>query len=156
MTGNMSASKVMAAYIDAGFFVSVPFGDGCAYDLVVDIGPTFKRIQVKTGWHRNDCIAYKGRRRVRDSSHNGMRGYRADEIDFFAVYYPPTKEIYVVPRSEQNGDGILRLGPTLNSQQKYIKWARDYTWEKHVAELRLLGATEQAKDAIVKSKKACA
>ena len=40
MTGNMSASKVMAAYIEAGFFVSVPFGDGCPYDLVVDTGAT--------------------------------------------------------------------------------------------------------------------
>jgi hypothetical protein len=76
MTGNVSESKVLSAYIEAGFFVSAPFGGGCAYDLVVDLGPVFKRIQVKTDWHRNGCIACKGRRRIRDSSHNGMRGYR--------------------------------------------------------------------------------
>jgi hypothetical protein len=156
MTGNVSESKVLSAYIEAGFFVSVPFGGGCAYDLVVDLGPMFKRIQVKTGWPRKGCIAYKGRRRIRDSSRNGMRGYRVDEIDYFAVYYPPTGEIYVVPSSGQNGDGSLRLDPTLNSQQKHIKWARDYTWEKHIAELRRSSAAEETKQAAGRSRKACA
>jgi hypothetical protein len=46
--GNASESIVLTAYISAGFFVSVPFGNGCAYDLVVDTGTRLLKVQVKT------------------------------------------------------------------------------------------------------------
>lgn len=73
--GNMSEALVLAAYTNAGFCVSVPFGNGCAYDLVVDIGSRLLKVQVKTGWLRQGCLIFKGLRRVRDSGHNGMRRY---------------------------------------------------------------------------------
>ena len=34
--GNVSELKVMAAYIEVGFIVSVPFGGNAPYDLIVD------------------------------------------------------------------------------------------------------------------------
>ena len=91
--GNLSESIIMAAYIKRGFSVSVPFGNGCAYDLVVDTGSRLYKVQVKTGWKRKGCLIYKGRRRVKDSTCNGMRSYRTDEVDFFAIYFPPTSSI---------------------------------------------------------------
>ena len=130
--GNVSESIVLAAYINAGFQVSVPFGNGCAYDLVVDTGTRLLKIQVKTGWTRSGCLIFKGQRRVRDSKNNGMRRYREGEVDFFAIYYPPTASIYVVPFCSVSASGCLRLDPALNRQQKLIKWATDYTWEKHL------------------------
>lgn len=78
--GNLSEPLVMAAYIKTGFSVSVPFGSGCAYDLVVDTGLRLYKVQVKTGWKRKGCLIYKGRRRVKDSTYNGMRSYRADSL----------------------------------------------------------------------------
>jgi hypothetical protein len=80
--GNRSESVVLAAYIEAGFPVSVPFGNGCAYDLVVDAGSRLLKVQVKTGWQHQGCLIFKGRRRVRDSRHNGMRRYTEGEVDF--------------------------------------------------------------------------
>ncbi len=47
--GNSSEAIVLAAYIQAGFLVSIPFGGGSAYDLVVDTGTRLIRVQVKTG-----------------------------------------------------------------------------------------------------------
>ncbi|MDT4954200.1 MAG: hypothetical protein QOJ02_2338, partial [Acidobacteriota bacterium] len=58
--GNASESIVLTAYINAGFFVSVPFGNGCAYDLVVDTGTRLLKVQVKTAWQRKGCLNFKG------------------------------------------------------------------------------------------------
>jgi hypothetical protein len=134
--GNSSEAVVLAAYTRAGFCVSLPFGGGAAYDLVVDTGARFIRVQIKTGWHNKGCLLYKGRRRIKDSRQNGMRRYRVDEVDFFAVYDPQADSIYVVPTIETAVEGCLRVEPVLNCQQKHIRWARDYTWEKHITALR--------------------
>jgi PD-(D/E)XK endonuclease len=65
------------------------------------------------------------------------RAYAEFEIDYFAIYYPPTDSIYVAPRAACGGsDGCLRLDPVLNGQQKLIRWAADFTCEKHIAELQ--------------------
>jgi hypothetical protein len=133
--GNLSESIVMAAYIKIGFSVSVPFGNGCAYDLVIDTGSRLYKVQVKTGWKRKGCLIYKGRRRIKDSAYNGMRGYRVDEVDFFTIYFPPTGSVYAVPSKVVTGDTTLRLDPVLNGQQKLIRWATDYNWEKHIEQL---------------------
>jgi hypothetical protein len=47
--GNKSESIALSAYLDAGFTVSLPFGTGASYDLVVDAGgQRLYKIQVKT------------------------------------------------------------------------------------------------------------
>lgn len=137
--GNLSESLVLAAYIDAGFAVSVPFGNGGAYDLVVDTGTHLYKVQVKTGWKRKGCLVCKNHRRIKDSTHNGLRRYREDEVDFFAIYFPAGQSIYVIPSKLMTGDGALRLEPVLNGQQKFIKWAADYSWKKHLEHLRGCG-----------------
>jgi hypothetical protein len=134
--GNSSEAVVLAAYTRAGFLVSIPFGSGGAYDLIVDTGARLLRVQIKTGWHSKGCLLYKGRRRIRDSRQNGMRRYRIDEVDFFAVYDPQSDKIYAVPSTAMAVEGCLRLDPVLNDQQKLIRWAADYTWEKHIADLQ--------------------
>lgn len=133
--GNISEAILMTAYVRAGFIVSVPFGTGAPYDLIVDAGPRLFKVQVKTGWLRNGCILFKGLRRVREAHPYAVRPYGESEVDYFAVYYPPAERIYVVPLQECNGGGCLRLAPAHNGQQKLIRWAKDFTWEKHLAEL---------------------
>jgi hypothetical protein len=133
--GNISEAIVMSAYIRAGFTVSVPFGTGAPYDLIVDSGHRLCKVQVKTGWLRNGCVLFKGLRRVREAHPYAVRLYDETEVDYFAVYYPPTGAVYVVPLKECNGGGCLRLAPVNNGQQKLIRWARDFTWENHLAGL---------------------
>jgi hypothetical protein len=135
--GNISESILLQAYLKAGLIVSIPFGSGAPYDLMVDTGKRTYKIQVKTGWYRKGCINFRGRRRVREAAPYRSRAYTAQELDYFAIYYPPTDSIYVVPHASTSGsDGSLRLSPALNSQQKLIRWAADYTWEKHITEIR--------------------
>ena len=135
--GNISESILLQEYLKAGFIVSIPFGTGAPYDLVIDTGEGAYKVQVKTGWYQKGCIIFRGSRRVREASPYKARAYKDNEVDFLAVYYPPLNSIYVVPRSFcAGGFGCLRLEPVLNGQQKLIRWARDYTWEKHMADLQ--------------------
>jgi len=134
--GNVSESIVMTAYVKAGFMVSVPFGAGAPYDLIVDTGNRLCKIQVKTGWLRKGCILYNGKRRVREAHPYATRPYLESEVDYFAIYYPLTESIYVVPFRKCGSSGCLRLEPVQNGQEKLIRWAKEFIWESHIDELR--------------------
>jgi hypothetical protein len=134
--GNSSEGIILAAYLRAGFVVSIPFGNGAAYDLIIDTGERLLKIQVKTGWRSRGCLFYKNRRRIRDTSRNGMRKYKAEEFDYLAIYDPQSDAIYVVPSIMMEADGRLRLEPSQNGQEKLVKWASNYTWERHIASLK--------------------
>ena len=133
--GNGSKGIVLSAYVNAGFVVSIPFGTGACYDLVVDAGRRLLKIQIKTAWLNDGCVLYKSQRRQ-----PGMgltrRPYRKGEVDFFAAYCPATRVIYVVPAENHGVEGRLRLDPVRNGQSKLVKWAADYAWGRHVDELR--------------------
>lgn len=134
--GNSSEAIVLTAYIQAGFLVNLPFGGGAAYDLVVDTGVRFIKVQVKTGKLGLGYISYNARRH-RGSRYNTFRRYRENELDVFAVWCPDNKQLYVVPAEHPLAvQGRLRIVETQNFQQKKIKWARDYTWENHLNYLR--------------------
>jgi PD-(D/E)XK endonuclease len=133
--GNRSEGLVLCAYLDAGFTVSLPFGTGASYDLVVDAGTRLLKIQVKTAWVSNGCILYKSQRRQPGTGLT-RRAYKSGEVDYFAAYCPATEIIYVVPAEKHGVEGRLRLNPVRNGQAKLIRWAADYTWERHIKELR--------------------
>ena len=63
------------------------------------------------------------------------------EVNNFAIYYPLTESTYAVPFGACGSNGCLRLDPVHNGQQKLIRWAEEFTWEKHIEELR--GRPEQ-------------
>jgi hypothetical protein len=134
--GNSSEAIVLTAYIQAGFLVNLPFGGGAAYDLVVDTGVRFIKVQVKTGKLGAGCISYNARRH-RGSKYNTFRRYIENELDVFAVWCPDNQQLYVVPAEHPlSVEGRLRIVETQNFQRKKIKWARDYTWETHLNRLR--------------------
>lgn len=133
--GNKSDGIVLSAYLGAGFVVSIPFGTGSSYDLVVDTGLRLYKIQVKTAWVTEGCIVYKSQRRQPGAGLTRRR-YRSDEVDFFVAYCPNTEALYVVPAGNHGTQGRLRLDAVKNGQAKFVKWAADYSWEGHIEELR--------------------
>ena len=132
--GNKSESVVLTAYLNAGFTVSLPFGSGAVYDLLVDSGTHIFKIQVKTAWLSKGILRYKCLRRQPGSEKR--IAYLNNEIDFFAVYCPSNNLLYGIPVSNHPSGGWLRLEPTKNKQTKLIRLASDYTWEKHLEELK--------------------
>jgi hypothetical protein len=134
--GNSSEAVVLTAYVRAGFLVSLPFGGGASYDLVVDSGARLIKVQVKTGKLEAGCVVYNARRH-RGSRYDTFRRYEDGEVDVFAVWCPDTGQLYAVPAEHSSGvEGRLRLAETKNCQAKKIKWARAFSWESHLEGLR--------------------
>jgi hypothetical protein len=134
--GNSSEAVALTAYVQAGFLVSLPFGGGAAYDLIVDTGMRLIRVQVKTGKLQEGCVVYNSRRH-RGSKYDMFSRYREDEVDIFTVWCPENQQLYAVPAVHSlTIEGRLRLLETRNYQEKKIRWAREFSWEKHISQLK--------------------
>jgi hypothetical protein len=122
--GNLSEARILAAFVAAGYFVSVPFGSGHKYDFVVDDTTRLYRVQCKTGRVRNGSLVFNSY----SQSGNGTtkQGYYG-LTDLFAVLNPESGEVYLAPVDNFGTTGVnLRLKPTLHGQVKKINWAVDY------------------------------
>jgi hypothetical protein len=134
--GNSSEAVVLAEYVRAGFMVSLPFGNGASYDLVVDNGARLLKVQVKTGRVEAGCVTFNARRH-RGSKYDTFSCYREGEVDVFAVWCPDNRQLYAVPAEHPlTVEGRLRIAVARNFQEKRIRWAKDYGWEQHIANLR--------------------
>lgn len=134
--GNLTEAKIMAALIEAGYLVSLPFGDGHKYDFIIDDGHQIQRVQCKTGRVRSGRLMFNGH----SFSGNGKtkQGYRG-LADLFLVLNPQTGDVYVVPVDEVGcTDVCLRLQPTLNGQSKGIRWGFTYLLKPCVMSLKLM------------------
>jgi hypothetical protein len=138
--GTRTEAHVIAALVEAGYEVLVPFGGHLRYDLVFeDQAGRFWRVQCKTGSLRGDVIAFLPYSRTNQV----MKDYRG-EVDFFGVYCHPRREVYLIPIDAlPPRSARLRLTPTKNGQAKGIRWARDFLlWsarEHDGAQLSLAG-----------------
>ncbi|HEX8160948.1 MAG TPA: group I intron-associated PD-(D/E)XK endonuclease [Pyrinomonadaceae bacterium] len=134
--GNSSEAVVLAEYVRAGFMVSLPFGNGASYDLVIDNGARLLKVQVKTGRLEAGCVTFNARRHP-GSKYDTFSCYREGEVDVFAVWCPDNRQLYAVPAEYPSTvEGRLRIAGTRNFQEKRIKWAKNYAWEQHIANLR--------------------
>jgi hypothetical protein len=115
---------VLSALVQHGYEVSVPFGSGQPYDLVVDLGGReFLRVQCKRAWPLRGCVVFN----CRSTDHGrGPQPY-VGLADIFGVYFPPTGAVYLVPLDAVAAfEGRLRLEPALNNQRKGIRPAAEY------------------------------
>ena len=48
LKGNLTEMECMAAFIEQGYQVSIPFGEDSRYDFIADVNNTLYRIQCKT------------------------------------------------------------------------------------------------------------
>lgn len=123
--GEASEAMVIAALLRNRKVILQPFGDNQRYDLVIDEGGKFLRVQVKTGRIRDGAI-------IADTAstyaHRGgvRRGYRG-QVELFAIYCPENDEAYLVPIDQAPGTSItLRLEPPKNGQATNVRWAKDF------------------------------
>jgi len=128
--GEHSEAAVMTKLIELRYGVLKPFGDNRRYDLVIeDAESKFWRVQCKTGRSNGEYISftpaslYYHTRAGRTTY--GSRSYHG-QIDYFAVYCPENKEVYLVPVEHTGTSQLnLRLGATKNNQDKRKRWAKD-------------------------------
>lgn len=98
-TGDETEVRIMAALIESGYSVSIPFGDNDKYDLVLDTGSELLRVQCKTGWIEDDVVRFKTASKTTADGEVTMAGYDG-EIDAFAVRCDELNELYWVPLEE--------------------------------------------------------
>ena len=129
--GDASAAMVLARSVQAGKEVLVPFGENQRYDLVIDEGNKFIRVQRKTGRIRNGAIYFPTCSvTYHHPSNHGISAYRhhyQGAAELFGVYCPDNDCVYLVPVDEVGKRAAsLRIEPSRNGQAKRIRWAKDY------------------------------
>jgi PD-(D/E)XK nuclease superfamily protein len=122
--GNEAEAMVLSALVQRGYDVSVPFGEGQPYDLLVDLGGRdFLRVQCKRAWPLRGCVVFNSR----STDHGrGPQSY-IGLADIFGVYFPPASSVYLVPLDAiATCEGRLRLEPARNNQRRRIRLAEEY------------------------------
>jgi hypothetical protein len=127
--GDRTTLAVMLALRDAGYAISVPFGENTRYDLIIDNGVRLARVQCKTGRLRlgairfATCSCYGHHLRPGQS----RRDY-VGHVDFFAVHCPETSGVYLVPIGDISVrvQAALRVETPKNGQRKRIRYASEY------------------------------
>lgn len=131
--GEYSEAVIKAKLIEIGYGVYNPFGDNLRCDLLIeDINGEFWRIQCKTGWTKPGGVyihfltASSYAHTKAGQAGERLRDYQG-QIDYFAVYCPQTRGIYLIPIDHISGThALLCLTQTANSHTEKVKLARDY------------------------------
>lgn len=92
--------RFMAKAMELGFKVSKPWGDTTPYDVGVEHGRNFLRVQVKSTTYRTGTgylCQFK-------PNYHKKQDYTVDQIDLFAAYIIPVDAWYLIPSA-------LLLGP---------------------------------------------
>jgi hypothetical protein len=122
--GNRSEAKILAALVDAGYLVLIPFGSGHKYDLVINDSTRLLRVQCKTGRVKNGVLIFCA---YSKSGNGAVRKNYRGLADLFAVLNPEDGKVYLIPVDEVGiTDVSLRLAPTLNKQAQGVRWAEIY------------------------------
>ena len=133
--GQKTEAIILSELVKLDLKVLVPFGINHRYDLVVDTGDQFLRIQCKTGKLKDGVVAFNSKS---VHAHRGKvdRPYTSEEIDVFAVYCPQNDCLYWVPIEDVEGMNrpFLRVEPAKNGQVKDIRWAYEYELQARVAQ----------------------
>jgi hypothetical protein len=121
--GNRTEAIVLAALVHAGYWPLLPFGEGRPYDIALDEDGKLIRVQCKTGRLMNGGVYFPTAMWCRDLSYRSYQG----NVDYFGVYCPGTKKVYLVPIGDvPTRAALLRVEPPKNGQTWGIRWAKDY------------------------------
>lgn len=128
-------------FIQLGYFCSIPYGDSCRYDIIVDIDNILYRIQCKTSsWCKdtaNEKVAFSFESRTTTTNTKGItrKTYSEKEVDFFYTCFGG--QSYLIPIEEVAGKTTFRLRyeyPS-NNQKQGIHIADDYLLSKQIQKL---------------------
>ena len=124
--GAITELKCIAYFVELGYDVSVP-QNPCRYDLVLDTGNKFLRVQVKTcnTTRHPDGITFSTCSSHYVNGEHTHTSYKKDNIDYFCTYY--NNECYLVPVKDCGSrEKYLRFEQPKNGQSKNISFAKDY------------------------------
>lgn len=130
-TGLVAELTIQLALLKQGYTVLMPLGDKNRYDLVVEVGGTFLKVQVKSARLIEGAIEANLYRVLKihgekDRFHHVA--YSENEVDIFALYCAEIDKICLVPYQEVKDQKNIRLrvDKPVSGQQLKIRYASDY------------------------------
>lgn len=126
--GSIGQAVIIAHLLESGYNVLTPVADGLPYDIVVERGGVYKRLQCK--YRSAEAGAIKVPKRNNDYRGVGTVTYSKENIDGFAIYCPDNRGVYFVPIEDLDATAkhlCLRITPPRNGQVKGIHLAAVYT-----------------------------
>ena len=136
--GAIAEAAIAFAATKLGVPVLRPMTDE-RYDLVLDLGDRFFRVQCKWAVCMGEVVLIRCRRCRRGPNGFIHRGYQRGEIEAIAAYCADLDATYLLPLEMSVGRAAvqLRLSPARNNQHAGIHWAREYEFGATLG--RLLG-----------------
>ena len=122
--GIQGETAIISRLAACGYVVLTPVGGNRPYDLVIeDAEGQFWRVQCKTARpakRANGAIEFS--KYTVASNGRSLKQYNPADVQYFAVYYPPTRTVYLVPHSPGTM-GYLRLVPS--KRMKGREWCAE-------------------------------
>ena len=141
--GMMTELHCIEKFIELGYYCSIPYGDSCKYDIIVDIENTLYRIQCKSSSWAKDTVEEKVAF-IMNTNHTTVNTtgvkrytYNSEQVDFFYTYFEG--QHYLVPINEVEGKGTFRFRYLKNvgHQKANIHIAEDYELENVISKILL-------------------
>lgn len=127
--GTITEMALALCFSKQGFTVSLPWGENSPYDLVVDTGSRFVRVQCKTGRYVAGSIQfYVGS--VCYSKETKTFARRVPvfaRFDAYGIYCPDLDKSYLVPVESCRSMMRLRVDASVNGAPQ--RWAKDFDLE---------------------------
>jgi hypothetical protein len=112
--GDRTEAIIIAHLVRHGYRVLRPLSANVRYDLALDMGSGFIRVQCKTGRLRNGAVVFSTRSCRSDRKRTYVRSYSEEEIDVFLVHCPETDRIYAVAVGDS---GALRRPASVSKRR---------------------------------------
>lgn len=124
--GALAEYRFISYAISLDLKVLTPAVEGYPYDVVIDNGKSFYKIQVKYGSRDKrspKCFSSMVHRRTKSTS-NTFKNYTAEEVDYFAIYIWYIDTFFIIPYDAVEGNNIhLNLG---NEDNKYTAYKNNW------------------------------
>lgn len=115
--GNLTELQCLTAFYELGHKVSIPYGENCRYDFILDVNRHLLKIQVKTSKSVSDeCFSFATRSTRVNSQGCISTTYTKKDIDYFATFH--NGKCYLVPVEECGVEKKLRYCYPSNGQKK--------------------------------------
>ena len=130
-TGDETEARIIAALIEHGYSVSVPFGDNDSYDLIADLESELLCVQCKTGWIEDDVVRFKTASKTTTDGAVTMTDYDG-EIDAFAVRCKDTDDLYWIPLEDAGRKSTYLRLTEPEIEHPSVKRADEYRFDQRL------------------------
>lgn len=127
--GDIGLSAVILDLSIKEFNIFLPMSDHLPFDLIAYKDQQCYRIQVKYRKAKNNKIEVAFKSVYSNKKGVVINHYDPDEVDYFAIYCPDTKDCYYVRFDGSAKSLTFRIGGQSDRKEKNVHYAEEYQLE---------------------------